>query len=54
MAIKKEAIFGEIEKFWTLNNDIINRLEKFVDLLILHNQKYNLIGKSTIEDDSVC
>lgn len=50
MAIKKEAIFGEIEKFWTLNNDIINRLEKFVDLLILHNQKYNLIGKSTIED----
>ena len=50
MAIKKEEIFEKIEKFLPLNDKIIYKLEKFVDLLILQNQKYNLIGKSTIDD----
>ncbi len=50
MAIKKEEILQEIDKFLPLNNNIINKLEKFVNLLIEQNQKYNLIGKSTVDD----
>jgi 16S rRNA (guanine527-N7)-methyltransferase len=50
MAMKKEEIFKEIEKFWPLNGDIKQKLDNFVDLLLQHNQKYNLIGGSTTDD----
>lgn len=50
MAIKKEETLKEIEKFYPLNSKIINKLEEFVNLLLYYNQKYNLIGKSTIDD----
>ncbi len=50
MAIEKGGIFKKIKKFDSLNDDTIQKLEKFVDLLLIHNQKYNLIGKSTIDD----
>jgi 16S rRNA (guanine527-N7)-methyltransferase len=50
MAIEKSEIIKEIEKFCPLNGNIVEKLEKFVDLLLIHNLKYNLIGKSTIED----
>ncbi len=50
MATKKEEIFLEINKFYELNDKTIAKLERFIDLLINYNQKYNLIGKSTIAD----
>lgn len=49
MATEKEEIIKKIENFLPLTDDIVSKLEKFVDLLIEQNQKYNLIGKSTIE-----
>lgn len=50
MAIKKAETLKKIEDFYKLDQNIINKLEKFVEILLIHNQNYNLIGKSTIED----
>ena len=48
--MKKTEILNEISKFWSINSEIISKLEKFAELLIKENQKYNLIGSSTVED----
>lgn len=50
MAIKKEWVLQEIEKFHPLDLATINKLDLFVENLINYNEKFNLIGKSTIED----
>jgi len=50
MATKKEEIFAQINKFHQIDNNIIEKLEEFVKILLNYNQKYNLIGKSTIDD----
>jgi len=47
---QKLKTIAEIKKFYPLSDDQILQLEKFVDALISYNQKYNLIGKSTIEN----
>jgi 16S rRNA (guanine527-N7)-methyltransferase len=50
MATKKEEVFEIIGGFCTINDQIKSNLEKFVNSLLNYNEKYNLIGKSTIED----
>ncbi len=51
MATKKnEEIFAKINEFHKIDNNIIEKLEEFVKTLLDYNQKYNLIGKSTIDD----
>lgn len=40
----------KIEEFCPLNDEIIAKLEDFVKKLLNYNQKYNLIGQSTIPD----
>lgn len=47
---KKTAVFNEIKKFAELSPAQIDALEKFVELLLQENDRYNLIGKSTIDD----
>lgn len=48
--IKKNAALNEIRKFCELKNPQIKNLEDFVLLLLQENEKYNFIGKSTIEN----
>lgn len=47
---KKTAVLSEIQKFIELSPAQIEALEKFVELLLQENDRYNLIGKSTIDD----
>lgn len=50
LEIKKNNILAQIKNFCDLEKSKINNLEEFVLLLLKENLKYNLIGKSTIED----
>ena len=48
--IKKNEALAEIRKFCEINNSAIKNIEDFVLLLLQENQKFNFIGKSTIEN----
>lgn len=48
--IKKEAALNEIRKFHNLDENQIKNLENFALLLLQENQKFNFIGKSTIDE----
>ncbi len=48
--IKKEAALNEIKKFHNLTDNQIKNLEDFVLFLLQENQKFNFIGKSTIDE----
>lgn len=48
--VKKNESLKEIEKFCKLDYVKVNNLEDFVILLLKENNRYNLIGKSTISD----
>jgi 16S rRNA (guanine527-N7)-methyltransferase len=48
--IKKNAALSEIKKFCEVNPSQIKNLEDFVLLLLQENEKFNFIGKSTIEN----
>jgi 16S rRNA (guanine527-N7)-methyltransferase len=47
---KKLEVIEIIREFYPINDDVINKLENYVSLLLEYNLKYNLIGKSTIDD----
>lgn len=47
---KKAGILREIAKFHDLQPSQIKALEEFVWLVIQENNRYNLIGESTVED----
>ncbi|MBM5782340.1 MAG: 16S rRNA (guanine(527)-N(7))-methyltransferase RsmG [Pelagibacterales bacterium] len=48
--IKKESSLNEIKKFHNLTDSQIKNLEEFVLFLLQENQKFNFIGKSTIDE----
>ena len=50
LEIKKDAALSEIKKFCAVNNLQTKSLEDFVLLLLQENEKFNFIGKSTIEN----
>lgn len=50
LEIKKDAALNEIRKFHNLTESQIKNLEDFVILLLQENQKFNFIGKSTIDE----
>ena len=50
LEIKKDAALSEIKKFCAVNNLQTKSLEEFVLLLLQENEKFNFIGKSTIEN----
>ena len=50
LEIKKDAALSEIKKFCAVNNSQTKSLEDFVLLLLQENEKFNFIGKSTIEN----
>ena len=47
---KQLKAIAEIKKFYPISTIEIERLKSFVVMLLKHNQEYNLIGKSTIDD----
>jgi len=46
---EKEKIFAEIENFLALNPEQKKALDAYVSMLLQENEKYNFIGKSTID-----
>ena len=50
LEIKKDTALSEIKKFCAVNNLQTKSLEDFVLLLLQENEKFNFIGKSTIEN----
>ena len=52
MIVKEKQLkaIAEIKKFYPISATEIAQLEAFVAMLLQHNQEYNLIGKSTIDD----
>ncbi len=50
LEIKKDAALAEIRKFSTLSANQIKSLEDFVILLLQENDKFNFIGKSTVDN----
>ncbi len=50
LEIKKDAALAEIKKFSTLSQSQIKALEDFVILLLQENNKFNFIGKSTVDN----
>jgi 16S rRNA (guanine527-N7)-methyltransferase len=50
LEIKKDATLAEIKKFSTLSANQIKSLEDFVILLLQENDKFNFIGKSTVDN----
>lgn len=50
LEIKKDAALAEIKKFSTLSQSQIKALEDFVILLLQENDKFNFIGKSTVDN----
>jgi len=47
---KKLQVIEQINQFWPISEITLKSLENYVAALIKYNQKYNLIGESTIED----
>ena len=47
---KKLQVIEQINQFWPISEITLKSLENYVASLIKYNQKYNLIGESTIED----
>ena len=47
---KKTQALEEINNFHNLSQDQIKHLENFVAKLLIENQQFNFIGKSTVED----
>ncbi len=47
---KKLQVIEQINQFWPISEIALKSLENYVATLIKYNQKYNLIGESTIED----
>lgn len=50
LEIKKDTTLAEIKKFYTLSANQIKSLEDFVILLLQENDKFNFIGKSTVDN----
>jgi 16S rRNA (guanine527-N7)-methyltransferase len=50
LEIKKNAALSQIRKFCDLKDSQIKSLEDFVILLLQENEKFNFIGKSTVEN----
>lgn len=50
LEIKKNAALNEIRKFCEVKSPQVKNLEDFVLLLLQENEKFNFIGKSTIEN----
>lgn len=50
LEIKQDAALAEIRKFCTVSPAQIKSLEDFVLLLLQENEKFNFIGKSTVEN----
>jgi 16S rRNA (guanine527-N7)-methyltransferase len=48
--IEKNSVFNKIKKFSNLNKTQEKNLEDFVLMLLAENQKFNFIGKSTINN----
>ncbi len=50
LELQKNSAFKQIKKFFDLKPNQEKNFEDFVIALLLENQKFNLIGKSTIDD----
>ena len=50
LEIKKDAALAEIKKFATVSPNQIKSLEEFILLLLQENEKFNFIGKSTVDN----
>jgi 16S rRNA (guanine527-N7)-methyltransferase len=50
MTNQKSLVLNKIKEFCQLSQEQENSLQNYVDALIKHNNKFNLIGKSTIEN----
>lgn len=48
--IQKKSVLEEIKKFHEVSDSQIKNLENFISLLLQENQKFNFIGKSTIDN----
>lgn len=47
---KQLKAIAQITNFYPISAAEISKLESFVNMLLVYNQEYNLIGKSTIDD----
>ena len=50
LELKKNAALSEVKKFCNFNDAQVKNLENFVLLLLQENQKFNFIGKSTVDE----
>jgi 16S rRNA (guanine527-N7)-methyltransferase len=50
LEIRKNAALNEIRKFCEIKNPQVKNLEDFVVMLLQENEKFNFIGKSTVEN----
>lgn len=48
--MQKNQIIDKISEFHTITTEQIDNLQSFIDELLIYNQKFNLIGASTIKN----